>query len=137
MRERPESIRGLQCVLYLIRVGTTHLPRPSGTGALNIVFPGKNMHSDSQMSPNTLAKDVPISAKMTSEKRMGVFIEESRHRLIALWVGSVQFDNTRRNDDVLNKLIALCLEESVVRAPDDENEKEARNCGYMAIGVDK
>ena len=65
-------------------VGRNQRANPSYEGGLSIVFPGRSMHSASQVSPNTFAKDVPISAKTTSEKRMGVFMEENRHLRIAL-----------------------------------------------------
>jgi len=61
-------------------VGMIQYMSPPLEVALSIAFPGRSMKTAIQASPQTLEKEVPISATTTSHKRMGPFIEGERHR---------------------------------------------------------
>ena len=80
---------------YLIIMGKIQRSHVSSTGGLRILFPGLSIHKDCQTSPKTFAKEVPISAKITSEKYIGPYGAGKRHLLIALkrspWVWRNRF----------------------------------------------
>lgn len=65
-------------------VGSTQRIHPSCDGGISRVFPGISMHKESQTSPKTFAKDVPISANTTSEKQTGLVEDEKKQRRAAL-----------------------------------------------------
>jgi hypothetical protein len=69
---------------YLMTVGRIHRNQLSSTAGFNMLFPGLSIHKASQTSPRTLANEVPISAKITSEKYMGPFGGGKIHLRIAL-----------------------------------------------------
>ena len=52
----------------LIVTGRIQRDRPSWVGRMSKLAPGRSMHIDSQMSPRTFAKEVKMSANITSEK---------------------------------------------------------------------
>ncbi len=73
-----------------MRQGTICLPQLSCVGRTKRLPLGKNIHIDSQKSPRTLAEDVIISAKITSEKYIGSPNAENMHLPIALIISQVR-----------------------------------------------
>lgn len=72
-------------ISYLMTVGRIHRNQLSSTAGFSMLFPGLSIHKASHTSPRTLANEVPISAKITSEKYMGPFGGGKMHLRIALW----------------------------------------------------
>ena len=71
-------------ISYLMTVGRIHRNQPSSTAGFSMLFPGLSIHKASHTSPRTLANEVAISAKITSEKYMGPFGGGKTHLRIAL-----------------------------------------------------
>jgi len=69
-----------------MRKGKIHLDHPSCGGGTSRLPPGRSMQRESQTSPRTFAKEVKISANITSEKYMGALSGEKRHLRIELFI---------------------------------------------------
>ena len=69
---------------YLMTAGRIHRNQVSSTGGFSMLFPGLSIHKASHTSPRTFANEVPISAKITSEKCMGPFGGGKIHLRMAL-----------------------------------------------------
>ena len=83
--ERCISSKGTTTRAYLINVGKIHLYQPYCFGGLKRLPPGRSMQNDSQTSPNTLANEVKMSAKITSAKNTLWFMGDDKHLLMLLY----------------------------------------------------
>ena len=79
-------------ISHLMTVGRIHRNQLSSTAGFSMLFPGLSIHKASHTSPRTLANEVPISAKTTSEKYMGPFGGGKTHLQIALRQKKLKFD---------------------------------------------
>ena len=82
---------------HLIMIGEIHLCQPCSLGAARSVFPGTRRTTDNQTSPRTLAKEVAISAKTTSENRTGEWWGGNKQRCIALIVSAQKTMSVQEN----------------------------------------
>jgi hypothetical protein len=106
---------------YLINVGNIHLYQPYCFGGARRLPPGSSMQNDSQTSPSTLAYDVKMSAKITSEKYTRWFMGDDIHLLMllevpdkcVLWKNSPPKKGLVMDKDVQDERVALWLLDTV------------------------
>lgn len=110
-------------------VGNIQLDMPSCVGKERRLAPGSSMQIDNQTSPRTLANDVKISAKMTSEKYTGRSNGENRHLQIEL--DTISTHAAQRNEEnSLKKNIPFSLMTHIKWTNQDDENTERTYGGH-------
>jgi hypothetical protein len=94
-----------------------------------MLFPCLSIHTASHTSPRTFANEVPISAKITSEKYIGPFGGGKMHRRIALHHGNM----SNQGLGLKKRLNLLCKKPN--KASDEEKYITTCRCCSVPLSV--
>ena len=124
--------------VYLIIVGNIQRDSPSCAGRMRMLAPGTSIHIDNQTSPRTLAKEVKMSANMTSEKYIGRSAGANRHLRIELHIMVSHTCKTGTNINLpLKKHVTFTFVDYVERTYEDNQNTQGTNCRNISKNVDQ